>query len=98
MPAGGKMIKFDAYTKLVLSIIALCLVVLVIQVATPIRGWVPAAQADTGMGKINYAKDGGVGVACSNDGKYVYVAGTEGFMRSEDFGRLGSWEKTIKED
>ena len=50
------------------------------------------------MGKINYAKDGGIGVACSADGRYVYVAGTEGFMRSEDFGRLGSWEKTIKED
>ena len=89
-------IKLDLYSKVVLTLIAACLLALVLRdVRAP--DILPAAHA-SGMGKINYAKDHGVGIACSADGKYVYVAGTEGVAISDDYGRLGSWEKTIKED
>jgi len=87
--------KPDLYTKAILTVIDVCLVALVARVYGPALE--PVAHADE-MGKINYSKDDGVGVACSADGKHVYVAGTEGFMRSDDYGRVGSWEKTIKED
>ena len=93
-------IKLDLYSKVVLTIIAGCLVVLVARgsgIARTELELVPVAHA-SGLGKLNYSKDHGIGVACSSDGKYVYVAGTEGIVRSDDFGRLGSWEKTIKED
>ena len=87
--------KIDLYARILMTVIALCLVYLVAQDLAP--RLLPVAHADS-MGKINYAKDGGVGVACSTDGKYVYVAGNEGFMRSDNFGSIGSWEKTIKDD
>ena len=67
----------DLYVKVVLTVIAVCLVVLVCgRVDINV---LPIAHAGDAMGKINYAKDGGVGVACSNDGKYVFVAGTAVF-------------------
>ena len=85
----------DLYSKVILSVIAICLVVLTVTVVVPAIE--PVAYAD-GMGKLNYSKDGGVGVACSADGKYIVVAGNEGVIVSDDFGRVGSWQKTIKED
>ena len=91
------MLKRDLYLKTVLTLIAACLVILIVQGQRPSVPLGGVAHADD-MGKINYAKDHGVGVACSADGKYVYVAGTEGVIRSDDYGRLGSWEKSIKED
>ena len=86
--------KVDLYTKVILSLIAVCLLYLVFHVTE--LSLIPSVSAD--MGKINFAKDGGVGIACSSDGKYVYIAGSEGVIRSDDYGRLGSWEKTLKED
>ena len=87
----------DLYLKVVWTIIAICLVLLVVSSDTPDLFLTREAHADD-IGKINFAKDGGVGICCSADGKYVYVAGTEGVIRSDDYGRVGSWEKTIKED
>ena len=83
----------DSYTKVILTVIAACLVILVARSGP----WPPVVHADD-MGKLNYTKDAGVGVATSADGKYVFVVGTEGIVRSEDFGRIGSWEKVVKED
>ena len=99
------MIRFDLYTKLVLTVIAVCLVCLVFQAKRPAEIAAPGSLnysktsvAAAGMSKLNYSKDDGVGIACSADGKHVYVAGTEGVVHSDDYGRLGSWEKTLKED
>jgi hypothetical protein len=90
-----KVVELDRYDKLVLTVIALSLAVLALRgLGVPSIG---VAHADS-MGKLNFSKDGGVGIACSADGKHVFVAGNEGVIRSDDYGRLGSWEKTIKED
>jgi hypothetical protein len=47
--------------------------------------------------KFNIADNtGGIGVAVSADGKYVYVAGPQGVVVSDDFGKTGSWVQTIR--
>ncbi len=47
--------------------------------------------------KFNIADaGGGVAVASSADGKYVYVAGPQGVIVSDDFGKLGSWVQTVR--
>jgi photosystem II stability/assembly factor-like uncharacterized protein len=87
---GGDM-KLDRYDKTILTLIAFGLLLLALR--TPLR----VAHADS-IGKLNFAKDGGVSIACSADGKHVFVAGNEGVIVSEDYGRLGSWQKTILDD
>ena len=37
----------------------------------------------------------GIGVSCSNDGKYVFAAGNGGVYRSTNFGEIGSWEAVL---
>ena len=84
----------DTYTKIVLTVIAVCLVVLVARLV----GFVPVAHADD-VGKLQLtSSDPGMGVACSADGKYVFVGGARGIARSEEYGRIGSWEKVVKVD
>lgn len=39
---------------------------------------------------------GGVAVATSADGKYVYVAGPAGVIVSENFGKTGTWSQTVR--
>ena len=39
---------------------------------------------------------GGVAMACSADGRIVYVAGPLGVLRSEDFGKTGTWSLVLK--
>lgn len=39
----------------------------------------------------------GIGIACSDDGKYVYAAGSRSIFRSEDYGRAGSWQVALSE-
>jgi hypothetical protein len=47
--------------------------------------------------KFNIAdSSGGIGVATSADGKYVYVAGPQGIVVSDDFGKTGSWVQTVR--
>ncbi len=47
--------------------------------------------------KLDIADDmGGVSVAVSADGKYVYVAGPEGVIVSDDFGKTGTWVQTAR--
>ena len=79
------------YDRIVLTVIAMALVALVAWRSERV------ARADS-MGKVNFTHGGGVGIACSADGKHVYVAGTEGIIVSDDYGRVGSWQKTVKED
>jgi hypothetical protein len=47
--------------------------------------------------KFNIAdSQGGVAVATSSDGQYVYVAGPQGVIISEEFGKVGSWVQTVR--
>jgi len=47
--------------------------------------------------KFNIAEaNAGVAVAVSSDGKYVYVAGPQGVIVSDDFGKTGSWVQTVR--
>jgi len=47
--------------------------------------------------KFNIAEEtGGVGIATSSDGKYVYVVGPAGILVSSDFGKTGSWSQTVR--
>jgi len=54
------------------------------------------AQADF-KDKLRWAsEEGDAAVACSADGKYVYVAGGEGILVSDNFGKTGSWTLVLK--
>lgn len=47
--------------------------------------------------KFNIAdNNGGVALAVSADGKFVYVAGPQGVIVSDDFGKTGSWVQTVR--
>jgi hypothetical protein len=37
----------------------------------------------------------GIGLACSEDGQYVYAAGSRAIFRSADFGKAGTWELVL---
>ena len=58
--------------------------------------WAQKAQ-ETYKDKFEIAGDvGGVTVATSADGKYVYVAGRNGVIVSSDFGKTGTWVQTVR--
>jgi hypothetical protein len=40
------------------------------------------------------SENGGVGIAVSSDGKFVYAIGPAGILVSDDFGKTGSWVQT----
>lgn len=48
--------------------------------------------------KLRWASDdtGATAIACSADGKYVYVGGAEGVLVSDNFGKTGSWTLVLK--
>jgi hypothetical protein len=47
--------------------------------------------------KFNISEDtGGVAIAVSTDGKYVYVAGPQGVIVSDDYGKTGTWVQTVR--
>jgi lysophospholipase L1-like esterase len=47
--------------------------------------------------KFNISQDtGGVSVTTSADGRYVYVAGPEGVIVSDNFGKTGTWVQTVR--
>ena len=58
--------------------------------------WAQKTQ-ETYKDKFEIAGDaGGVTVATSADGKYVYVAGRNGVIVSSDFGKTGTWVETVR--
>lgn len=46
--------------------------------------------------KIAY-RGNGVSVVCSEDGRYVYAAGSGKILRSTEYGKPGSWEIVIED-
>ena len=46
--------------------------------------------------KIAY-RGNGVSVTCSEDGRYVYAAGSGKILRSTEYGKAGSWEIVIED-
>ena len=53
------------------------------------------AAAETAQ-KLTY-RGNGVAIACSDDGKYVYAAGSGRILRSTGYGTPGSWEVVIED-
>ncbi len=47
--------------------------------------------------KFSIAEEtGGIAVAASADGQYVYLAGPRGVMVSSDHGKTGTWVQTVR--
>ena len=47
--------------------------------------------------KFNVATEsGGIAVATSADGRYVYLVGKKGLVVSDDHGKTGSWVQTLR--
>ncbi len=70
------------------------LVVVLVLFARPL--WAQKTQ-ESFRDKFNIAEEaGGVAIATSGDGKYVYVAGRNGVIVSDDFGKTGSWVQTVR--
>lgn len=94
-------------TILVLILILLCLNLLKGNVSSPLLYIeAQAALGDEGIQIVDLSETSGI--ACSADGKFVYVAGEfydreekahnmECIMRSDNFGKAGSWEIAAKE-
>ena len=40
--------------------------------------------------------DGGIAIATSADGKYVYLVGKKGLVVSDDHGKTGTWVQTLR--
>ena len=70
------------------------LVAILVLLAQPL--WAQKVQ-ESFKDKFNIAEEtGGVAIATSSDGKYVYVAGKNGVIVSDDFGKTGSWVQTVR--
>jgi hypothetical protein len=70
------------------------LVMVLVLLAQPL--WAQKAQ-ESYKDKFNIAEEtGGVAIATSSDGKYVFVAGRNGVIVSDDFGKTGSWVQTVR--
>ncbi len=70
------------------------LVAILVLIAQPL--WAQKVQ-ESFKDKFNIAEEtGGVAIAVSSDGKYVYVAGRNGVIVSDDFGKTGTWVQTVR--
>ena len=79
-----------------LALVALAATLVVAAFFLPGRAQAQKAQENF-RDKLNIAaEDGGIAVAASADGKYVYVVGPAGIIVSNYFGQTGSWSQTVK--
>jgi hypothetical protein len=68
--------------------------VLVLVVTFPIYGQKEQEKYST---KFDITEKGGaVVIATSADGRYIYVAGRNGVIVSDDYGKTGSWSQTVR--
>ncbi len=83
----------DKFIKGLLVVIAVLLIVnLLNRFISPLD--VPEVLAKSAQ-QITF-RGNGIGLACSDDGKYVYVAGNGIIIRSADYGKTGSWEAVVE--
>lgn len=92
---NGSIVPVSLGRRTVPAAVALLALALIL-VLLPSRTQGQEVQKDF-RGKFNIADNtGGIGVATSADGKYVYVAGPQGVLVSDDFGKTGSWVQTVR--
>ena len=93
--AGGQ----DARWSIVRWFLAVAVAAAVILGAQALVGgslYAQKAQTDF-KEKLRWASEtGATAIACSADGKYVYVGGAEGVLVSDNFGQVGSWTLVLK--
>jgi hypothetical protein len=78
-------------------LVAGLLVTALLVIATVSDGTMAQKAQENYRDKFNIADtQGGVAVACSSDGQHVYVAGPQGVIVSNDFGRTGTWVQTVR--
>ena len=89
------MIK-DRFSKAMLVIIAVLLLLNLFgpQIASVIAPGAQAQYKAIQQQKITF-RGNGIGITCSDDGKYVYAAGSGSIFRSTDYGKPGSWEPVV---
>ena len=99
MPLG---VRFDVppartVVRAVVLFFALCGLIFLIQgLSGPRDTFAQKLQGDFGD-KLRWSGEtGGVAVACSADGRIVYVAGPQGVLVSQDFGKTGTWTLVLK--
>lgn len=56
----------------------------------------PEAVAESLAQDIGFGAREGSGIACSNDGKYVYATDGSSIYRSVDYGKRGTWEEVAR--
>jgi hypothetical protein len=95
-------------TVLVLIVVLLCLNLLKVNLASPLLHI--EAQANPGDSEVQAVDLSEIsGIACSADGKFVYVTGKfydkeerasdiECILRSDNFGKPGSWQMVAKQN
>jgi hypothetical protein len=84
-------IRIGRRALVILSLLATLLLALLVM---PERIQAQKAQ-ESFKDKFKIASEtGGVAIAASADGKFVYVAGPGGILVSDDFGKTGSWVET----
>ncbi len=77
-----------------MTVAAGLLLVLLALLAQPL--WAQKVQ-ESFRDKFSIAEEaGGVAIATSSDGKYVYVAGRDGVIVSNDYGKTGTWVQTVR--
>lgn len=95
-------VRFDvpsrrAVTRAIFGFLALCGLVFILQALSgPGDTYAQKIQADF-SDKLRWGSDtGGVALACSADGRIVYVAGPLGVLVSQEYGKTGTWTMVLK--
>lgn len=86
----------DRFSKVMLVIVAVLLLMNLFsaQIISLLAPEAVAQYKPIKQQKITF-RGNGVGIACSDDGKYVYAAGSGAVFRSTDYGKIDSWEQVV---
>ena len=84
----------DRFFKVILVIISVLLLLNIFNGGIP--SFITSEAAAVSPQKLSY-RGNGVGIACSNDGRYVYAVGSGRILRSTDYGSAGSWEMVVED-
>ena len=78
------------------SLVVLALAVTLVLSLLALPGVIRAQKAqESYKDKFKVASEtGGVAIATSSDGKFVYVVGPGGILASDNYGKSGSWVQT----